>query len=124
MMVLVLLNFRKNRAFLTCMCLMAVLVLSLALGLRSSATGHSPAGASVQQLSAAPALPSIPHRFCPLGALSKGSGPCVSLSFVGLKHSSADQAVLAEPKSSRFEIAAASAVSKFLASRLERPPRF
>jgi hypothetical protein len=106
------------------LCVMAMLVLSLALGIRSPVAHGPSAGIAVQLISSTDGALSAPHGLCPRGALSQSFGTCVSSSLVGIEQSTAGQMAPVDAKSSRFVIAADPAVAKLHESRLERPPRY
>jgi len=118
------LGLRANGALLAWLCITAMLVTSLCLGIRSSTASGSSARISVQQISSTRDAPPMPNRPCRHGGLSQGFGTCAPAGAAGLPQSAIDHTVPVELESSRIAIAVDSVAALFLASRLERPPRF
>jgi hypothetical protein len=118
------LGLRASGALLAWLCITAMLVTSLCLGIRSSTASGPSSRISVQQISSTRGAPAIPNRPCPHGGLSQSFGTCASAGAVGLDQSAIDRTGPVELESSRIAIAVDSVVALFLASRLERPPRF
>jgi len=112
------------RTHLAWACIIALLAISLGLGSSSSVAGGSADGVVVQQTFSTSGTPSTPNRHCPHSSPSRTLGTCAAAGIVGLDQSTAGQIPLVDKASSPFEVAADSAVKKFLESRLERPPRF
>lgn len=118
------LGLRANGALLAWLCTMAMLVALLCLGIRSSTASGPSVRISVQQISSTRGAPPMPDRPCRHGGLSQGIGTCAPAGPAGLDLSAIDHTAPVELESSRIAIAVDSVIALFLASRLERPPRF
>jgi hypothetical protein len=116
------LTLPTRRALTICLCIIAMLAMSLASGMRLSLAAEFFATRSMQQISSTDG-PAERHKNCPFGDHTQSFGTCLSISLVGLAQSAADQATLAEPRSSHFALTPSAALTKIYASRLERPPR-
>ncbi len=118
------LGLRANGALPVWLCVMALLVTSLCLGIRSPAANAPSARISAQQISLAQAAPPMPNRPCPHGGLSQSFGTCASAGVAGLDQAAIDHTAPTGLELSRIAIAGDFVVAMLLGSRLERPPRF
>lgn len=118
------LGLPANGARMAWLCIMAMLVTSLCLGIRSSTASGPTAPISMHQLSSSQSAPPMPNRSCPHGGPSQSFGTCASAGAAGLDQSAIDPTAPVELESSRIAMAVDSVAAIFLASRLERPPRF
>lgn len=115
--------FPTKRALMACLCIVAMLSISLNAGLRAAAVTELFVTVSVQKVLPGPA-PAEPHKSCPSGSHSRSVAPCASSGLIGLEQSTADQLTSAEQKLYRFAMAPSAVLTNTHGSRLERPPRF
>jgi hypothetical protein len=115
-------TFLLKHAMMTCVCVLVMLVISLAAGSPTSAHASTTVPAAHHVASAVDSHP-MPHRSCPLSTSSQGAGACSFAGSIAMAQPADSHTVLAEPKSSRVAATSESVAAEFLGSRLERPPR-
>ena len=100
----------------------AMLIISLATGMRISLATDSFAAVSVAQISSDHS-PAVPNKHCPFGNHAQKLGTCSSSGPVGLEQPTVDHATQPELKVSDYALGLPAVLTKIDGSRLERPPR-
>ena len=85
------------RALIACVCAFAILIISLARGMRLSLAANSLPADFVVQISSDHG-PAAPNKHCPFGNHAQDVGTCSSNNFVGIEHPAADQTARTELK--------------------------